>query len=144
VTLPAPIARLDDAPGQWVVERPDIVRRATATPGRPPLGQLLAVIISTHGPHIGLPHVELVAHVDAQLRRLQPSRQNFVWSFAIAEKRATYACTPSRVRPGGPRLAPGVYIAGDYVDAEYPATLEAAVRTGIAAADAVLADGARH
>ena len=31
----------------------------------------------------------------------------------------------------------GVYLAGDYVDAEYPATLEAAVRSGLAAARAV-------
>ena len=41
-----------------------------------------------------------------------------------------------------PRFAPGIYLAGDYVDAEFPATLEAAVRSGIAAAEALLADGA--
>ena len=58
----------------------------------------------------------------------------------IVEKRATYACTPDRPRPPAPRLAPGLYLAGDYVDAEYPATLEAAVRSGLAAAGAVLAD----
>ncbi len=40
----------------------------------------------------------------------------------------------------GPRIAPGVYLAGDYADVEFPATLEAAVRSGIAAARAVLAD----
>ena len=62
------------------------------------------------------------------------------WSQVIVEKRATYACTPQRPRPSGTRIAPGVYLAGDYVDADYPATLEAAVRSGITAAAAVLAD----
>jgi squalene-associated FAD-dependent desaturase len=144
VPLPAPIARLDDAPGQWVVDRPDVLHHAENRRGRPPLRQLLAVIISASGPHLALPHATLVAQVDGQLRRLQPAMERCAWSFVIAEKRATYACTPTRVRPGGPRLAPGIYIAGDYVDPDYPATLEAAVRSGLAAADAVLADRARR
>jgi hypothetical protein len=63
-----------------------------------------------------------------------------VWSQVIAEKRATHACVPGRVRPAGARLTPGTYLAGDYVDADYPATLEAAVRSGVAAAQAVIAD----
>jgi len=40
------------------------------------------------------------------------------------------------------RLAAGVYVAGDYMDPDYPATLEAAVRSGVAAAQAVLMDRA--
>jgi uncharacterized protein with NAD-binding domain and iron-sulfur cluster len=56
------------------------------------------------------------------------------------KKRATYSCTPQRPRPSGPRFAPGIYLAGDYVDTEYPATLEAAVRSGIAAAEALVDD----
>jgi len=60
----------------------------------------------------------------------------------IVEKRATYACTPDRVVPAAPRFAPGVFLAGDYAYADFPATLEAAVRSGIAAATAVLADRA--
>ena len=63
-----------------------------------------------------------------------------VWSWVVAERRATYACTPQRARPAGPRLGTGLYLAGDYVDAEFPATLEAAVRSGIAAARAVQQD----
>ena len=79
---------------------------------------------------------------DAQLRRLVPALPPCTWSSSIAEKRATYACTPDRPRAGGPRFAPGIYLAGDYVNEEFPATIEAAVRSGIAAAEAVLADGA--
>jgi squalene-associated FAD-dependent desaturase len=138
--LPAPIARLDDAPGQWVVDRPEILARAKPDPGRPPLRQLLAVILSASGPHEKLDHDGLAREVDAQLRRLQPSRSPCTWSQVIAERRATYACTPRRIRPGQVRLVAGVYLAGDYVDADYPATLEAAVRSGIAAAQAVRSD----
>jgi squalene-associated FAD-dependent desaturase len=140
IPLPAPITRLDDAPGQWVVDRPDVLANAAAGADRPDLAQLLAVIVSASGPHSGLAQDALGRAADAQLRRLDPSRPACGWSQVITEKRATYACTPQRVRPAGPRLAPGAYLAGDYVDADYPATLEAAVRSGVAAAQAVLAD----
>jgi hypothetical protein len=140
VPLPAPIVRLDDAPGQWLVDRPDILARASSEPARPAIAQMLAAIISADGPHLQLPHADLVRSVDGQLRRLRPGWPACVWSQVIVEKRATYACTPGRPRPAAPRLAPGIYLAGDYVDAEFPATLEAAVRSGVAAAEAVLAD----
>jgi squalene-associated FAD-dependent desaturase len=141
VAMPGPLARLDDAPGQWVIDRPDILARAQR--GGPALAQLLAVMISANGPHLTLPHDALVAATDAQLRRLAPSLPPCTWSFVISEKRATYACTPQRARPAGPRFAPGIYLAGDYVDSEFPATLEAAVRSGVAAAEALLADARR-
>lgn len=141
VPMPGPVARLDDAPGQWVLDRPDIVRRARGADA-PPLAQMLAVVISANGPHLARPHDDLARDVDAQLRRLRPSLPPCVWSFVITEKRATYACVPGRPRPDGPRLVPGVYLAGDYVNDEYPATLEAAVRSGVAAAEAILADRA--
>ena len=138
--LPAPVARLDDAPGQWVFDRPDVLANAAAGADRPHLAQLLAVVLSASGPHTSLTQDALVRTADAQLRRLAPALPPCLWSQVITEKRATYACTPRRARPAGPRLAPGIYLAGDYVDAEYPATLEAAVRSGNAAAQALLAD----
>lgn len=142
VRLAAPMTRLDDAPGQWAFDRPDVLARAG--PGSPRLAQLLAVVISASGPHTALSGDALARAVDAQLRRLDPALPPCAWSQAIVEKRATYACTRTRPRPAGPRLAPGVYLAGDYVDADFPATLEAAVRSGVAAARALLADrGAR-
>jgi squalene-associated FAD-dependent desaturase len=135
IDLPGPVARLDDAPGQWVVDRPDV-----AASGRADLAQVLAVVISAGGPHMTLSHEDLVRATDAQLRRLAPALPDRRWSFVVAEKRATYACTPDRPRPGGPRFAPGVYLAGDYVNEDFPATLEAATRSGVAAAEAFLAD----
>ena len=56
----------------------------------------------------------------------------------IVEKRATFACTPGLERPPA-QIVPGFFAAGDYVEGPYPATLEGAVRSGIAAARATLA-----
>jgi len=53
----------------------------------------------------------------------------------IVEKRATFACTPGLVRPPMD-VAPGLFACGDYLAGPYPATLEGAVRSGLAAAGA--------
>ena len=54
-----------------------------------------------------------------------------------AERRATFACTPALQRPPS-AIAPGLRAAGDYVEGPYPATLEGAVRSGQAAAMALV------
>ncbi|MDQ2736704.1 MAG: FAD-dependent oxidoreductase, partial [Pseudomonadota bacterium] len=55
----------------------------------------------------------------------------------IVEKRATFRCTPHLARPAM-SIAPGLFAAGDFIDGPYPATLEGAVRSGVAAARAAL------
>ena len=50
----------------------------------------------------------------------------------MAEKRATFACTPLLQRPRQ-FIGPGLLAAGDYVEGPYPATLEGAVRSAEAA-----------
>lgn len=54
----------------------------------------------------------------------------------LTEKRATFACTPGLARPPA-RIAPGLWAVGDYVEGPYPATLEGAVRAGLAAAQGI-------
>jgi len=54
----------------------------------------------------------------------------------VVEKRATFACTPGLQRPPS-QIAPGLLACGDYVDGPYPATLEGAVRSAIAAVKAL-------
>ena len=50
----------------------------------------------------------------------------------VVEKRATFACVPGLRRPGM-QVAPGLLACGDYVEGPYPATLEGAVRSALAA-----------
>jgi hypothetical protein len=56
----------------------------------------------------------------------------------VIEKRATFRCLPALPRPGM-RIADDLAAAGDYVDGAYPSTLEGAIRSGLAAARAVVA-----
>lgn len=50
----------------------------------------------------------------------------------IVEKRATFACTPGLQRPAL-QITHGLLACGDYVTGPYPATLEGAVRSAVAA-----------
>jgi squalene-associated FAD-dependent desaturase len=53
----------------------------------------------------------------------------------LTEKRATFRCTPDLARPPG-LIVPGLVAAADYVAGPYPATIEGAVRSAVAAARA--------
>ena len=138
LALPRGLLRLDDAPGQWIFDRADVLARAATSATRPSMQSLVSVVISTRGPHSTLDHASLAATADAQLRRLAPVPP-LAWSKVIEEKRATYACVPGLARPACGRLADRVYLAGDYTYDAYPATLEAAVRSGRIAAEALTA-----
>ena len=60
-----------------------------------------------------------------------------LWHKVIREQRATFSCRPNLPRPTVKAPVSGLWLAGDYVCADYPATLEGAVRSGIAAADGI-------
>jgi hypothetical protein len=120
--------KLDGAPGQWVFDRGQLDG---------PSG-LAAVIISTDGPAMHIGHSALAQAIDAQLRRLRPTLQAPSWMQVIAERRATYACIAGLSRPAPGMIGPRLSLAGDYTDARFPATLEAATRSGVAAAQALL------
>ncbi|HLX27094.1 MAG TPA: hydroxysqualene dehydroxylase HpnE [Casimicrobiaceae bacterium] len=140
LALPRGLLRLDDAPGQWIFDRADVLDRAAASDTRARMRALVAVVISARGPHTSLDHPALARAVDAQLRAITLSLPKLVWSRVIEEKRATYSCVPDLSRPASGRLADRVYLAGDYTCAALPATLEAAVRSGREAARALIAD----
>ena len=126
--LEHPMQKLNGAPGQWVFDRGQL----DGPPG------LAAVVISTDLPSVHTGHDALARSIDAQLRRVLPSLQPPTWMQVIAERRATYACTAGLARPAAGMIAPRLSLAGDYTDPQFPATLEAATRSGVAAAQALL------
>lgn len=126
--LAGPMVGLSEGPGQWVFDRGQL--------GGP--AGLLAVVISAGGPHEALAHERLADQVEAQLRAALGVRSRPLWRKVIAEKRATFACTPSLARPEGPTPVPGLCLAGDYVAGDYPATIEGAVRSGVQCARHIL------
>ena len=58
----------------------------------------------------------------------------------VREKRATFAATPDqdRKRPSARTALANLVLAGDWTDTGLPATIEGAVRSGHAAADALI------
>ena len=99
---------------------------------------LIAAVISASGTHEALDHAALAMRVHTELQEIAGTLPPFIWQKVIAEKFATFACTPTAqntLRPSTMTNIEGLYLAGDYVACDYPGTLEAAVRNGLAAAE---------
>lgn len=126
--LPFPMIGLEGGYAQWVFDR-------GALCGQP---GLLAAVISGTGPWQALDHETLATSIHAQIAALLPGLRPPRKQWIIEEKRATFACTPDLNRPLTRTALPNVWLAGDYVSGDYPATLEGAVRSGVAAAQSIL------
>jgi squalene-associated FAD-dependent desaturase len=128
VKLPFPMLGLSDGLVQWAFDH-GALRGAR---GR------IACMISAQGDHQQMTHEELAAACHRELSRTLSALPKPEWSRVIAEKRATFACVPGVKRPGPDTPTPGLFLAGDYTDPEYPPTLEAAARSGVRAARRIL------
>lgn len=126
VNLPTPMLGFSGGIVQWVFDRGQL--------GGPK--GLLAAVISASGVHQELGRDALAARVDAEIEAARGALPAYRDCQVITERRATFSCTPGLVRPGRDTPLPGLLLAGDYVASDYPGTLEAAVRSGLAAADA--------
>ena len=106
--------------------------------GQPEAG--FAFVASAASPSLAAGLPSATQAVVAQARRAFPGAFNAPDTVLhmAAERRATFACTPGLKRPPM-QVAQGLMAAGDYVDGPYPATLEGAVRAGLAASQALLA-----
>ena len=124
VCLPQPMLALRptaQAPAQFVFDRGQLGG---------PTGLLAFVVSASTGSN-----ADITAQVLAQSAH-QLGITNLKAVQTIVEKRATFACTPGLQRPGM-TVQPHLLACGDYVQGPYPATLEGAVRSGLAAARAI-------
>jgi len=117
--LTFPLTKQSGQYGQWVVDRGH---------------GLLACVLSGYGDWEMLADDRLAAALEEELTLAEKA----VWSKVIREKRATFSCRPGIPRPDCATADPRVVLAGDYTWADYPATLEGAVRSGKRAARALL------
>lgn len=135
VSLPHPIMGLCHGAAQWVFDR----GQCCGQPG------LLAVVISAHGPLTADKSVlvqQCISEINQALTAYSlPLDTAPLWSQVITEKRATFSCLPALSRPTTITTQPNIYLAGDYVAGPYPATIEGAVRSGYAAAQAIVDSG---
>jgi len=127
--LPQPMlalrANANDAPAQFVFDRGQL--------GGPP--GLLAFVVSASTGERDEVQAQVLMQAQAQLAPFLAGAALQVVQ-TVVEKRATFACTPGLARPTQ-RIAPGLAACGDYVEGPYPATLEGAVRSGVAAVAAI-------
>ncbi len=104
--------------GQWIVDRGH---------------GLLACVLSGHGDWEKFDDAALATTLEAELAMPEAAS----WHKVIREKRATFSASPGLLRPDFKTTEPRIFLAGDYTWADYPATLEGAVRSGLRAARCV-------
>jgi squalene-associated FAD-dependent desaturase len=133
--LDEPLAAAVDSPLQWLFDR---TRASGAAEG-----QLVAVSLSHAVDEIDASVATLRERYLPALERLLPAARGAeVLDFAVThEPRATFRVAPGtgRLRPGTQTDVPGLYLAGAWTDTGWPATMEGAVRSGLAAARVALA-----
>ena len=128
IRLQRPFYALIDNPdkkewGQYVFDRGQLF---------PDQQGLLAVVVSVSSAVMDSGKETLETDIARQLAHAfkRPELENPLWSRIFTERRATFACTPGLLRPGitGKK---GLFLAGDYLRSDYPATLESAISSGI-------------
>jgi squalene-associated FAD-dependent desaturase len=127
VTLPHPMLGLYRRYSQWLFDKGQVSGHHG----------LIASVISAEGLHQQLSQDELAQKVIAELREEFGFTDAPLWHKVIAEKRATFACTPDLSRPDQRTPLPCLLLAGDYTRGDYPATLEGAVQSGLRCAEII-------
>jgi hydroxysqualene dehydroxylase len=134
--LDEPFAATVGSPAQWLFDR----TQSSGTES----GQLVSLSLSGADDEIDTPLDTLRSRYLPALERLLPAAReaDVLDVFAIREPRATFRVAPGTraLRPGPRTRQPGLYLAGAWTDTGWPATMEGAVRSGNAAAAALLAD----
>ncbi len=125
--LPRPMTGLVNSVSQWVLDRGQMCGQKG----------LLAVVISADNTAADMPNDARAEKVFAELQLAFPNLGKLHWHKVITEKFATFACKPGLARPAGHTSLPGLFLTGDYIENGYPATIEGAVRNGIACAEQI-------
>ncbi len=134
-----PFAAAVGSPVQWVFDRTE----PSGVRADHPRAQYLAVTVSAADALVDAPSRALIARFEHELAGLLPgaAAAGVIDAFVTRERRATFRQTAGswRLRPGPAAGPDGVWLAGAWTDTGWPDTMESAVRSGTAAAEAALA-----
>ncbi|MGQ9572913.1 MAG: hydroxysqualene dehydroxylase HpnE [Dehalococcoidia bacterium] len=120
---------------QWVFNK----SRMWHLPGD---SQYLDISLSGAWHYIGLPNEELIERFTRELRRVLPGarRARLERCLVVKQPKATFAAVPGSAAYRLPYRTPieNLFLAGDWTATGWPATMESAVRSGIACAKEML------
>ncbi len=125
---------------QWVFNHTAIQGRTATEDG----GQYLQVVISAAYDLLALDRTAIRDAVLAELGEIWPAARaaRLVRWWVVTEHGATFAVRPGieALRPPQRTPVEGLFLAGDWTDTGWPATMEGAVRSGYRAAEGILSD----
>jgi len=104
------------------------------------MANTISVVASAEGPHLDWDDARWVKEIDARMQQAFGPLPKPRLIRRVTEKRATFTCSPDGFRPPCVTPCGGIYLAGDYVEGPYPATLEGAVRSGVQCAQILIAE----
>ena len=132
-----PLFAFVDSPLQWVFNR-NAISRCEQGDGR----QLVTVSVSAAWQYKDMPREELATKFTKEMAEVfAEAREADVLNVTVVKQReATFRCVPGagRLRPGPVTTIPNLLLAGEWTNTGWPSTMEGAVRSGNAAAQALI------
>jgi squalene-associated FAD-dependent desaturase len=138
VVMQEPFLTLLETTTQWIFNKTALYTGKNGS-GK---GQYLQLVISASYGLLQKPRQEIIDLCLAEVRQALPKAReaNLTKATVIKEASATFSPQPGvdRWRPKQETSVRGMFLAGDWTDTGWPATMEGAVRSGYLAAEAVL------
>jgi len=137
-----PFVTLLDTTTQWIFNKTALYSGKNRSREKKEQCQYLQLVISASYDLLQKPRQEIIDLCLAEVRQALPAAREAVLMKAtvIKEAAATFSPQPGvdRWRPKQQTSVKGMFLAGDWTDTGWPATMEGAVRSGYLAAEAVL------
>ncbi len=137
-----PFITLLDTTTQWVFNKTALYANPNEKEKNGPAGQYLQLVISASYDLLQKSRQEIIDVCLAEVRQALPAARSaeLVKATVIKEAAATFSPEPGvdRWRPKQQTAIPRLFLAGDWTDTGWPATMEGAVRSGYLAAQALL------
>jgi len=137
-----PFLTLLDTTTQWIFNKTALYGASNGGEENPQKGQYLQLVISASYNLLQKPRQDIIDLCLKEVRQALPAAReaNLIKATVIKEAAATFSPEPGvdRWRPKQETTVQGLFLAGDWTDTGWPATMEGAVRSGYLAAEAVL------
>ncbi|HLZ92919.1 MAG TPA: hydroxysqualene dehydroxylase HpnE [Candidatus Acidoferrum sp.] len=137
-----PFVTLLDTTTQWIFNKTALYGSLSGGAKNSPQGQYLQLVVSASYNLLQKPRQEIIDLCLKEVRQALPLARdaNLIKATVIKEAAATFSPEPGvdRWRPKQETSLQKLFLAGDWTDTGWPATMEGAVRSGYLAAEAVL------